>query len=366
MNQPANCCLPIDFVKQPCPREHPGDQYALNITQTKFSGRMRAVYTLVALGAFVAAALSPSQATGQEPRYPARPVRLIIPVSPGSPTDTYTRRIASVAQVKLGAPIVIENRAGAGSVIGATQLARSAADGYTLMASTSVPFIASTVLIKSVPYDSMTDFRYITKLFVSTPVLVASTASNVDSLKALIAQARARSITFGSFGPGSIHQLSLDAFSKQAGIAMVEVPYRAPAQAMQAVLANEVALGYTAPVQAIQYRDQGLVKILAAIGTQRLALLPQVPTFVESGFDAPSLRTSFWTGIVGRAGTPEAVVATIHNVFSEALRDPQIEEFFARVGNRLIGNSPQDFEREIREEFSQLVPILKALNIQPE
>jgi tripartite-type tricarboxylate transporter receptor subunit TctC len=304
--------------------------------------------------------------TRAQDAYPSRAIHLIIPYSAGSPTDTYTRKISDVAQAKLGVPIVIENKAGASGVLGTTQVARAAPDGYTLLSTPSEPFIASTVLIKSVPYDSMKDFRFVTKLFVSTPALIINAENKIGTLRELIERARIQPVTYGSFGPGSFHQLSLEEFAKQAGIRLSEVPYRAPAQAAQAVLTNEVALGYTAPTQAIDQRQQGKIQILAVIGNQRHPLLPDVPSFVEAGYDAPILRTAFWTGLVGPAGMSDRAVARIHGAFKDALQDPDIQQFFARAGNGLVGNSPAEFDREIRQEHAQMIPVIRAMNIPPQ
>ncbi len=309
--------------------------------------------------------LATTHAQAQAP-YPNKPVHIIIPYSPGSPTDTYTRKIANVAQVKLGVPIVIENKAGASGVLGSTQVARSAPDGYTLLASPSEPFIASTAMIKSVPYDSMKDFRFITKMFISTPALVVHTKFNIRRLSELVEKAKTETVPYGSFGPGSFHQLSLEELSKQAGIRLQEVPYRAPVQAAQAVLAGEVALGYIPPTQAMEQMKLGKVNILAVIGTRRHDLMPDVPSFAEAGFNAPILRTAFWTGLIGPAGIPDSVVAKIHDAFRDALQDPEIQSFFAQTGNGLVGNAPADFEKEIREEYEQVIPLIKAMNITPQ
>ncbi|MFZ5692207.1 MAG: Bug family tripartite tricarboxylate transporter substrate binding protein [Pseudomonadota bacterium] len=304
-----------------------------------------------------------SSVHAQDAGYPSRPIHIIIPYAAGSPTDTYSRKISDVAQKHLGVPLVIENKPGATGVLGAAQIARSKPDGYSLLISSSEPFIASTITIKSVPYDSMKDFRFITKLFASTPVLVINASNNIKNLAELITQAKLKPITYGSFGPGSFHQLSIEEFAKQAGIKLQEIPYRSPVQVPLAVLSNEVALGYTAPAQAVDQIKEGRIRALAVIGPRRVPLLPDVPTFEEDGFDAPVLRTPLWIGVIGPAKLPEAVVTRIYEAFHRALQDQEIQQFFGRLNNQLLGNEPHDFDREIREEYAQVIPLLKSRNI---
>ena len=298
--------------------------------------------------------------------YPNRPIHIIVPYSPGSPTDIYARKIADVARRNIGAPIVIENKPGATGTLGATQIVRSTPDGYSLMITTSEPLIAGPALLKAVPYDPMRDFRFITKLYVSTPVLVVNASNGIRTLGQLIEQAKSRSITYGSFGPGSFHQISIEEFARQAGIVLREIPYRSPAQAAIAVLSNEVSLGYASQTQIVEQIKDGTIIPLAVVGSRRLPLLPEVPTFPEAGFNARTLQGAFWTGLVGPAGIPEHVVEKILGAFHGALRDPEIQRFFAQVGNPLVGNSPEQFDREIREEYARVVPLIRSINAAPD
>ena len=313
---------------------------------------------------WVLSAITSSVPYARAADYPSRPIHIIIPYSAGSPTDTYTRKIADVAQGHLGAPIVIENKPGASGVLGAAQLARSAPDGYSLMVTTSDPLIAGTVMIKSVPYNSMKDFRFVTKLYVSTPVFVINASTGISTLDALIRHAKLRPTTYGSFGPGSFHQLSIEEFARLAGIKLSEIPYRSPAQAALAVLSNEVSLGYIPAIQVLDYIREAKITALSVIGTRRLKLIPEVPTFSELGFNAYILRNAFWTGVVGPAGIPEDAVAKILDGFHRAMSDPEIKRFFAQVGNEIIANSPDEFDREIREEYGHVLPLIKSINVE--
>jgi tripartite-type tricarboxylate transporter receptor subunit TctC len=150
---------------------------------------------------------------------------------------------------------------------------------------------------------------------------------------------------------------------KRAGISLKEVTYRSPIQAMQALLSNEVALGYTSGVQAAELVKQGKIDVLAVIGTERRPIFPDIPTFVEAGFDAPVLRSPLWVGIMGQKALPSSVVARVHDAFVEALHDPEITEFLLRIDNVPLGNTPEDFERKFRAEYTSMVPILKDLGI---
>ena len=150
---------------------------------------------------------------------------------------------------------------------------------------------------------------------------------------------------------------------KRAGISLKEVAYRSPIQAMQALLSNEVALGYTPGVQAVELVKQGKVDVLAVIGMERRPVLPNIPTFVEAGFDAPILRTPLWMGVMGPKALPPSIVAKVRGAFVEALRDREITEYMSKIDNVPLGNTSEDFERKFRAEYENMVPILKALGI---
>ena len=291
--------------------------------------------------------------------YPVRPIHIVIPYSPGSPTDIHTRKISDVAQRKLGVSIVVENRPGATGVIGAGFVARAPADGYTLMATPSEPLIPATVLVQSVPYDSVKDFRYITKLFLSAPVLIANSMRGIRTLADLVERSKADPITYASFGPGSFHQLSLEEFARLANIHLQEVSYRSPTQAGEAVLANEVALGYASQSQVLDVSRKDKLVPLAVIGKKRLQFLPAVPTFAEEGFSTRILETAFWTGLVAPRQIPASIVQTLHRAFYDSLQDPEIKDYFSRTGNDTVGNTPDAFDKEFREEYEAITTMLR-------
>jgi tripartite-type tricarboxylate transporter receptor subunit TctC len=304
-----------------------------------------------------------SPCAAQDTRFPQKPVHVVIPYSPGSPSDITTRKVIDVAQKKLGVPIIPDNKPGASGTLGATQVARAAADGYTLLAAPGEALIAGAVLNETAPFDPVQDFSFITQLYAATPFLIANSARKIGTLRQLIDRAKTEEITFGSFGPGSFHQVTISEFMKRAGISLKEVTYRSPIQAMQALLSNEVALGYTSGVQAAELIKQGKINVLAVIGPERRPIFPDIPTFLEAGFDAPVLRTPLWVGIMGQKALPSSIVARLHDAFAEALRHPEITEFLLRIDNVPLGNTPEDFESKFRAEYTSMVPILKGLGI---
>jgi tripartite-type tricarboxylate transporter receptor subunit TctC len=314
--------------------------------------------------AFVAAVQAFSiPSVAQDAGFPRKPVHVVIPYSPGSPTDINTRKVIDVAQRKLGATIVPDNKPGVSGTLGATYVAKAAADGYTLLAAPGEVLIAGAVLNQPAPFDSIQDFSFIAQLYAGTPFLIANSARKIGTLQQLIDKAKTEEITFGSFGPGSFHQVTIAEFMKRAGISLKEVAYRSPIQAMQALLSNEVALGYTSGIQATELVKQGKVGVLAVIGMERRPVFPNIPTFVEAGFDAPILRTPLWVGVMGQRALPSSIVAKLNEAFVQALRDPEITEFMSRVDNVPLGNTPEDFESKFRAEYENMVPILKALGI---
>jgi len=303
---------------------------------------------------------APLGATAQE--YPSKPIHWIIPVPPESPVDIIGRRIADAVAAKLKAVIVVDNRPGASGTIGANEAAKAVPDGYTLLFSVADPFTNAISLLKSPPYDPRTAFKYISKIVDDAPMLIATSSVKANTLKELIADAKTSEISYGSFGPGSFPQIIMEALSKETGAKFHLVQYRGVPAAMHALLNNEVPLSFANVAQVRSQISEGKLKPMAAIG-RRSAVLPNVPTFAEAGFDDPIFRNTIWMGLAGPTGLPPATVDKTYAALKEVLAEPALQSFIANTGFAVVGNSPVDFEREVIAQYRAVDQLIKERGI---
>lgn len=319
---------------------------------------------LSALGGTLACLLAAGATFSQAQEvYPSKPIRWIIPYSPGAPIDVNARKLAEIVSRKLNQPILIENKAGASGVIGASAVSAAAPDGYTFLVTVADPLIASTALIASVTYDPMKNFTFITKITAGFPVLVVNPKLKSETLAQFIEAAKAKPLKYASFGPGSFPQIFMEDFNRAAGVKISEVAYRSPPETLQAVLQGEVDAAFIGANEAAQFGAQKAVHALAEIGPSGLALLPGVPSFVDAGYNTPILSTPVWVGVLGPADLPQHVVETMLKAIQTGLADDDLQAFFRTVRNKTIGNSPADFEKEFRQESAAVLPMIKALGL---
>jgi tripartite-type tricarboxylate transporter receptor subunit TctC len=264
--------------------------------------------------------------------YPTRPITVIIPFAGGSASDVVSRIMLQRMSKSMGQPIVIENRPGAGGNTGTAAAARSAPDGYTLVGAGSGPIAANISLYKDLGYDPQKELAVISPFAGFTIVVVASTKLPVNSLKELVAHAKANpgKLNYGSVGIGSSQHLAGEYFAQVTGAQMSHVPYRNIAQYGPDLIAGQVPLGFqwfpnvSAPIEA-----KG-AKALAVAGDQRLAALPDTPTTTEAGL--PEYKVSGWFALAAPAATPRAVLERLHKELIEALKDPAVQDGFAKQG----------------------------------
>ena len=292
--------------------------------------------------------------------YPTKAIRLVASFPSGAPFDAVARRLAEALSVQLKVPVIVDNKPGGAGSIGAGEVARAAADGYTLLITIADPLVTTPAAIK-VSYDPNQDFTPIGKIASSSPVLLINTSHKSSNLRELVEEAKSakQPLSYGSFGPASFPQLVLEAFSRKAGIKLTEVPYRGAPPALQDMLGDQIALAFTSPAQAAQLLPQGKVRALAAMGAVRSPVLPNVPTFGESGFDSYFARRDSWLGLLGPARLPTHVVNKINDTLRVIVRDPEFTKWLATLDFTVVAGTPAQFKKELDAEVLTVTKFIR-------
>ncbi len=297
--------------------------------------------------------------------YPNKPVRAIISFTPGSSTDILGRLVMQKVSEAWGQPVVVENRGGAGGSLAANAVAKSAADGYTLLIDSSAHAVTPAIYA-SLPYDTLKDFVDIVPLAVQPNVLVVPAGSPYKSVMELVEAARARpgAINFASAGVGSGTHLNLERFIAAANIKVTHVPFKGTPEVMSALFGNTVDC-YWGPISAIMPSiTGGKLRALAVSTARRSSQLPDVPTTTEAG--VPGADSPLWFGVWAPAGTPADVVAKISTDVRKALANPEVHQKLAALGNDVMDMSPEQFARFVREEMDTYAKVIRAAGIQPQ
>jgi tripartite-type tricarboxylate transporter receptor subunit TctC len=302
----------------------------------------------------------------QAQTYPDRPIRLIAPFPAGGLADVLARAVGDQMTKSLGQPVVVENRAGAGGNTGALAVATAAPDGYTLLMSSAGILTANPFLYEKMPFDVETAFIPISNVAEMSMILVVHPNVEAKTLKDLVALAKARpgKLNFGSPGIGTTGHLGLAMFMHAAGVKITHVPYRGAAPAVQDLIAGQIDGVVDNPPTVISHVESGKLRPLAVAAASRMKLLPNVPTAAEGG--VANYEASSWFGIAAPSGTPPAIVARLHQAIGAALRQPAMQERFAKSGARLVGDTPQEFAAQIRAERARWGEIIKAAGIKAE
>jgi tripartite-type tricarboxylate transporter receptor subunit TctC len=296
--------------------------------------------------------------------YPAKPVRLLVGFSPGSATDIIARIVAGALNAKFGQPFIVENRPGANGLLAANAVAKSKADGYTLLVTNSSAMTVNPLLYKEAQYNTLKDFIPITTVveghFIVTTNPANPRTAAVASFSELIALARAKpgTLAYGSGGTGNLGHLGVELLGARAGISMIHVPYRSTSNAQTALLAGEVDFNFDTPSSIAQIRA-GKLKALAVSIPARWADLPEVPAIAEffPGFDV-----SFWFGFFAPAGTPDGVVQALNHEIIAATNQAAAREQLARQGG-ILTLSPAAFAAKIGAEMAQNADVIRRANI---
>lgn len=314
------------------------------------------------LGACFAAALTGAYA---QQNYPTRPVRIIVPSAAGGGTDTTTRLVATKLGESLGQRIVVENRPGAASIIGSEIVARSAPDGYTLLAGISTITINPHVH-RSLPYDAIKDFAPVSQ-FVQLPnMLVGHPSIPPKTIKGLIGFIKARpgQLQYASAGTGSNLHLCMEMFLSMTGLKMIHVPYKGAGQAVADLVAGYVPFMITNMITGTRQVRAGKLHAYGVTSGKRSNAEPDIPTIAEQG--VPGYDAIQWYGLLAPAGTPRGIVAKLHEGVARALQDPELRKRFLGSGAEPVGNTPEEFAAVIRSDLKKWEKVVRMAGIKPE
>ena len=297
--------------------------------------------------------------------YPVKPIRLVVPSSPGGGTDIVGRVVAQKLGETIGQQVVVENRAGAGTMIGIEVVARSAPDGYTLLMGLSTLAIIPAVY-KTVRYDALRDFAPITLAVTVPNVLVVHPSLPAHSVKALIAlgRVRPRELVAGSAGTGTNPHLSLELFRSMAGIEVVHVPYKGAGPGIIGLISGEVGVLFPSVPTAMPHIKSGRVRALGVTTSTRADTLPEVPSIAEAGL--PGYEATQWFGVLAPSGTARTIIDRLNQEITTGLRSPDVKQHLSGEGAQIVAGSPAEFAAYLRTETEKWARVVKAAGIQPQ
>ena len=320
---------------------------------------------MVALMAFWAIGPGPASAQSAAATYPNRPIKIIVPVTPGAGVDNGARMLAEKLREAWGQPVLVENRPGANTIIGTTAVARAAPDGYTLLfvanSHVILPLIAS-----KLPYDANNDFAPVASFGYTPYLLLVHPAVPAQSLQQFIAYARSKpgELNFGSSGVGAGSHMAGEVFNAMTGVRMQHVPYKGGGQAMTELMGGQIQVSWNTVNAAAPHIKSGRVRALAVSGDARAAPIPDVPTFAEAGL--PDYQETAWLGLFAPAGTPRPIIDKLSGEVSKMLRAPGMKESFEAQGLVPFISTPEQFADMLRKQTATLAPVVKAANIRME
>ncbi|BEP62297.1 tripartite tricarboxylate transporter substrate binding protein [Variovorax sp. V213] len=311
----------------------------------------------------IIAALTPAVSMAQA--YPEKPIRLVVPYAPGAAADQLARALGDRLGQALGQPVIVDNRGGAGGTLGADNVAKSPADGYSLVLGTDASHATNLYLSKRFPYDPVENFTPVAPVAVNHIVLVVHPSLPVKTVSELIAYAKAnpQALSFGSSGNGSAHHLAGELLIEKTGIRMVHVPYKGGGPAMTDLIGNSIPVLFASLATAKPHIDSGKVRVLAVVEDKRFPGLPNVPTIGET---VPGYAISSWFAIFGPAGLPQPVATKLNAEINKALAQPALREMLERSGMSATGGKPMDLAALVKSELAEREKLVKGAGIEPE
>jgi len=294
--------------------------------------------------------------------YPNRPIRLLLPASPGGPVDVIARTIFSGLSEALGQVIVIDNRPGAGGIIGAEIVVRAAPDGYTLMFAHSGPLAIETALHSKLSYHPLKDFAPVSLVAASPYALIVNNATPARSVKELVALARSQpgKLHYASGGLGTGLHMAGELLNLAAGVKITHVPYKGAGPGIAALMSGEVNMMFNGVSSALPHVKAGRVRALAISSAQRAPLLPDLPTVAESGL---RYDTSGWYGLVAPAGTPKAVTGKLQASLHQAINKPEMKSRLSAQAIDGIASTPEQLTKHLREEIAKWTTVVKSAGL---
>jgi len=322
--------------------------------------RSRLTAVAAVLGVLSGIALAPF-AQAQD-RYPTKPIRLIVPQSAGGSTDLVARPLAQRLGEALNQPVVVDNRPGAGSVIGTDLVAKAAPDGYTLLA-VAASVTMSPSLYKNLPFDPVRDLAPIAQLSALPNILVVHPSLPVKSVRELIALAKARpgQLNYGSSGVATGTHLSMELFRYMTGTGMVHVPYKGGAPGVTALLGGEVQLNFATISTALPHVRSGKLRALAVSTARRALIAPEVPTIAESGVAGYDYAS--WIGLLAPVSTPQPIIARLNAEAAKIVHAPEMKALLLHEGSEPVGNSAAEFAATLKTEVARWMKVVKAAGI---
>jgi tripartite-type tricarboxylate transporter receptor subunit TctC len=297
--------------------------------------------------------------------FPTKPIRVVVPFPPGGGTDIVARTVTPKMAEILGQPFIVENRAGAGGNIGTDAVAKSPADGYTLLVASASSAI-NTTLVPNLSWDLARDFAPVVLMVVNSHLLAAHPSVPANNVKELIDLARAKpgQVTYASYGPGSSAHLTAELFKLMAKVDLLHIPYKGAAPAVNDLLGGQVNIIFADVAALLPHLKSGKLKALGIGSTKRFEGLPDVPTIAESG--VPGFEAGGFLGLVAPAGTPPAVINALNAAAQKSLAMPEVRERLVALASPPVGGSPEEFGQYMKREVDKWARVIRAANIKAE
>ena len=318
--------------------------------------------TLAILTALCAIALSAIPAAAQQ-TYPSKPIRLVVPYPAGGATDFFARLVFTKMSETLGQQVVVENRPGAGTAIGASEVARSAPDGYTLLLGDAGTYAFNPTLYKKLTYDPVRDFAPVSLTGRFALILAVNPSVNAKNVAEFVEAAKSRpgQINYGAPGPGSPIHLAMEFFRQRAGLNMTPIPYKGGADAMNDLLGGRISAMFPDIASGLPQIRAGKLRALAVASEKRVAALPDLPTIGESGY--PGFEAWAWQGFVAPAKTPRPVIDRLNAEFAKVTADPAIRQKLSESGFELQTSTPEQFADYMKAEIAKWAKVIRESNI---
>jgi tripartite-type tricarboxylate transporter receptor subunit TctC len=326
---------------------------------------MKPIKLVVAAAAAAALSLTAPAALAQAANYPGKPIRMIVPFTPGSATDVMGRLVAERLTAAWGQPVIVENKPGAGGTIGIRESSRAEPDGHTVVVVSSGHAV-NHVLYKDLGYDTLKDFAGIAVLGSLPSVLIVPPTLGINSVQELVAAAKAKpgAFNYATAGVGSGAHVSIEKFNVATGIKAVHVPLKGTPPILQETMAGRIQYAYVPAVSGMGVIKDGKVKPLAVSTARRIGALPDIPTVAEAGF--PGAENTFWLALLAPAKTPREVVAKLNAEVNRALQAPEMRERLTKLGTETMAMTPEQVDRFIATEYRELGDVMVKAGLKPQ
>ncbi|WP_422097090.1 Bug family tripartite tricarboxylate transporter substrate binding protein [Variovorax sp.] len=315
---------------------------------------------------FVLAATAAIAITAQAQDWPQRPVRVIVPFAAGASPDILARIVNDKLAARIGQPLIVENKPGAGGNSGTDQASKAAPDGYTFLLSVNAPLVYNTILYKNLPYDPFKDLVPVSLAATTPNVCAVSNGMNVDSVKSWLEALKRNpgQFNFASTGNGSISHLGVELIKLKTRSFAVHIPYASSGQAVTAIIQGDVQFACLPPVSVMPQAKAGRLKAIAVTSAERSALLPELPTLRESGL--PDIQAVPWFAYMAPKGTPDAIVQRMSREIAAVLKDPEVQKRLQTAYFDPVGSTPEALSKFMGEELRRWKPVIERTGLKPD